>query len=47
MRAMNHEMNNDPFSKSRKKGRRKNSDLRSANFANNRRNARQIGRAHV
>jgi hypothetical protein len=39
---MNHEMNNDPFTKSRKKGKRKNSDFRSANVANNRRNARQM-----
>ncbi|WP_179278700.1 hypothetical protein [Actinomadura mexicana] len=43
---MNHEtnpaMNADPFAKSRKKGKRKNSDFRSANLANNRRNARQM-----
>jgi hypothetical protein len=31
-----------PFSNARKKGRRKKSDPRSANFANNRRNARQM-----
>ncbi|MEU8118447.1 hypothetical protein AB0C21_07030 [Spirillospora sp. NPDC049024] len=42
MRAMNHETSGDPFIKSRKKGKRKNSDFRSANFANNRRNARQM-----
>ncbi len=42
MRAINREMGNDPFANARKKGRRKNSDSRSANFANNRRNARQM-----
>lgn len=42
MRAINPETNIDPFSRSRKKGKRKNSDPRSANFANNRRNARQM-----
>ncbi|WP_157437976.1 hypothetical protein [Actinomadura latina] len=31
-----------PFVNSKKKGKRKNSDIRSANFANNRRNARQM-----
>lgn len=42
MRAMNQELNSDPFTKSRKKGKRKNSDFRSANFANNRRDARPM-----
>ncbi|NDU76238.1 hypothetical protein GWI34_26950 [Actinomadura sp. DSM 109109] len=38
----NHEMNGGPFSQNRKKGKRKMADPRSANFANNRRNARQM-----
>ncbi|MFI0412235.1 hypothetical protein [Actinomadura sp. 3N508] len=32
----------NPFAKSKKKGKRRNPDIRSANFANNRRNARQM-----
>ncbi|WP_433228142.1 hypothetical protein [Actinomadura formosensis] len=31
-----------PFTKSKKKGKRNNSDFRSANFANHRRNARRL-----
>ncbi|MEV3923623.1 hypothetical protein [Actinomadura coerulea] len=42
MRAMNQELNSDPFARSKKKGKRKNSDFRSANSANNRRNAPQM-----
>ena len=38
MRAINNP-ENDPFAKPRKKGKRKNTDFRSADFANNRRNA--------
>ncbi|MEU8799129.1 hypothetical protein [Spirillospora sp. NPDC048819] len=44
MRAINNPEAN-PFTKSKKKGKRKNPDFRSANFANNagnRRNARQM-----
>ncbi|WP_157430290.1 hypothetical protein [Actinomadura macra] len=40
MRAINNE--SDPFAKSRKKGKRKNQDIRSANLATSRRNARQM-----
>ncbi|MFB4304577.1 hypothetical protein [Actinomadura sp. GTD37] len=40
MRAINNP-ESDPFAKFQKKGKRKKSDVRSANFANNRRNARQ------
>ncbi|WUH99749.1 hypothetical protein OHR68_40740 [Spirillospora sp. NBC_00431] len=38
MRAINNPEANS-FAKSKKKGKRKNSDFRSANFANNRRDA--------
>lgn len=41
MRAINNP-ENDPFAKFQKKGKRKNSDFRSANLANNRRNTRQL-----
>ncbi|MFI0369164.1 hypothetical protein ACH35V_14875 [Actinomadura sp. 1N219] len=41
MRAPNNPESN-PFAKSKKKGKRNNTDFRSANFANNRRNARQL-----
>ncbi|MFI0480323.1 hypothetical protein [Actinomadura sp. 9N215] len=41
MRALNNP-ESDPFAKSKKKGKRKKHDVRSANFANNRRNARQL-----
>ncbi|MGP4022678.1 hypothetical protein [Actinomadura sp. 3N407] len=41
MRALNNPEPN-PFAKSKKKGKRRNPDFRSANFANNRRNARQM-----
>ncbi|XRQ06712.1 hypothetical protein ACN3XK_60960 [Actinomadura welshii] len=44
MRAINPNAAPDPFAKSKKnkKGKRRNTDFRSANFANNRRNARQM-----
>ncbi|MEU5995161.1 hypothetical protein ABZ806_39815 [Spirillospora sp. NPDC047418] len=41
MRAI-HNPESAPFPNSKKKGKRKNSDARSANFANQRRNARQL-----
>ncbi|WP_158581384.1 hypothetical protein [Actinomadura spongiicola] len=41
MREFSHP-ESDPFAKSRKKGKRKNHDFRSANLMNNRRNARQL-----
>lgn len=41
MRAI-HNPESDPFSKSKKKGRRRTPDSKSAGFAGNRRNARQM-----
>ncbi|WP_433465099.1 hypothetical protein [Spirillospora sp. CA-128828] len=35
-------ISNDPFPKPKKRGKRNNADFRAANFANNRRNARQM-----
>ncbi|WP_165495061.1 hypothetical protein [Actinomadura roseirufa] len=39
MRAIH---SSDPFAKSKKKGKRKNTDVRSAAFVGNRRNTRQL-----
>ena len=41
MRAYNHP-ESDPFAKSKKKGKRRKADFRSANQANNQRNARRL-----